>query len=273
MHKIFHKTAILILLVFLFELVPINLIKAATNERIIHTQDQITLGSEYDTMILNATIEYSEYSDNDEFIAALTEYFAGDTKSAKDKLEQLSITSKNPALFCTLRLIELNKKSGKIDYVKAYAFEKKRDAFKDGKPYADIFPIIEHYASTENEIAILLLSHMYYEGLGVDKNYEASLNLDKKLAEQGDAIAQDNLGDMYRDGYGVEQDYKHAVKWYRKSAEQEYAIAQNNLGVMYENGYGVEQYYKQAVEWYFKAAIQGCKDAKKALKRLKLLGY
>ena len=78
---------------------------------------------------------------------------------------------------------------------------------------------------------------------------------------------------MYRDGYGVEQDYKHAVKWYRKSAEQEYAIAQNNLGVMYENGYGVEQDYKQAVEWYFKAAIQGCKDAKKALKRLKLLGY
>ena len=237
MHKIFHKTAILILLVFLFELVPINLIKAATNERIIHTQDQITLGSEYDTMILNATIEYSEYSDNDEFIAALTEYFAGDTKSAKDKLEQLSITSKNPALFCTLRLIELNKKSGKIDYVKAYAFEKKRDAFKDGKPYADIFPIIEHYASTENEIAILLLSHMYYEGLGVDKNYEASLNLDKKLAEQGNIIAQNSLEFNYYYGKGTEKDPK------------------------------------QAVEWYFKAAIQGCKDAKKALKRLKLLGY
>ena len=42
----------------------------------------------------------------------------------------------------------------------------------------------------------------------------------KPLAEQGDAVAQYNLGLMYKNGWGVTQDYAEAVKWYRKAAEQ-----------------------------------------------------
>ena len=34
------------------------------------------------------------------------------------------------------------------------------------------------------------------------------------------------------------QDYAEAVKWYRKAAEQGNAIAQNNLGVMFARGVG-----------------------------------
>ena len=60
-------------------------------------------------------------------------------------------------------------------------------------------------------------------------------------AEQGNAIAQANLGGMYRKGRGVEQDYEEAVKWYRQAAEQGHAIAQTNLGWMYRKGRGVEQ--------------------------------
>ena len=41
---------------------------------------------------------------------------------------------------------------------------------------------------------------------------------------------------MYRNGEGVPQDYKEAVKWYRLAAEQGDAIAQTNLGIMYEYG-------------------------------------
>ena len=46
-----------------------------------------------------------------------------------------------------------------------------------------------------------------------------------KAVEQGDAIAQFNLGWMYRDGRGVDRDDYEAVYWYRKSAEQGYAYS------------------------------------------------
>ena len=79
----------------------------------------------------------------------------------------------------------------------------------------------------------------------------------KPLAEEGNAVAQNNLGLMYQNGWGVPQDYKEAVYWYRLAAEQEHAKAQFNLGVMYNNGNGVPQDYEEAVRWYQLAAEQG----------------
>ena len=52
-------------------------------------------------------------------------------------------------------------------------------------------------------------------------DYATALRELTPLAEQGDAVAQYNLGSMYRKGQGVLQDYKTARKWYRLSAEQD----------------------------------------------------
>ncbi len=71
----------------------------------------------------------------------------------------------------------------------------------------------------------------------------------RPLAEQGDALAQYNLGSMYGRGEGVPQDYAEAVVWYRKAAEQGYAKSQYNLGVMYEKGLGVTHDYVRAYAW------------------------
>ena len=89
-----------------------------------------------------------------------------------------------------------------------------------------------------------------------------------RLAEQGDAKAQYNLGVMYRKGHGVPQNDAEAVKWYRKSAEQGDAHAQFNLGFMYNNGKGVPQNDAEAAKWYRKAAKQGDAEAKSLLKEL-----
>ena len=62
-----------------------------------------------------------------------------------------------------------------------------------------------------------------------------------KLAEQGDAEAQHNLGLCYINGYGVQQSYEEAAKWFRKAAEQGNASAQYDLGLCYDNGDGVQQ--------------------------------
>ena len=53
-----------------------------------------------------------------------------------------------------------------------------------------------------------------------------------RLAEQGDADAQYNLGDMYARGDGVPEDDAEAVKWLRLAAEQGHADAQFSLDIM-----------------------------------------
>ena len=58
-------------------------------------------------------------------------------------------------------------------------------------------------------------------------------------AEQGNAVAQANLGWMYIFGNGVEQNYEEAAHWNRLAAEQGNARAQVNLGLMYDLGDGV----------------------------------
>jgi len=51
-----------------------------------------------------------------------------------------------------------------------------------------------------------------------------------KAAEQGDAMAQFNLGVMYDEGQGVARDDAKAVEWYTKAAEQGDSRAKFNFG-------------------------------------------
>lgn len=83
----------------------------------------------------------------------------------------------------------------------------------------------------------------------------------KSLAEQGDAIAQFDLGNIYSTGLGVPENDAEAVKWYRLAAEQGLAAAQFNLGNMYRTGEGVPEDGVEAVKWFRLAADQGVSDA------------
>ena len=78
----------------------------------------------------------------------------------------------------------------------------------------------------------------------------------QRLADQGDAIAQYDLGVLYYQGKEVRQDYTKAIEWYGKAANQGHADAQTILGVIYESGKGVRQDYAKAKQWYEKAANQ-----------------
>jgi TPR repeat protein len=79
----------------------------------------------------------------------------------------------------------------------------------------------------------------------------------RPLAEQGDPIAQFNLGLLYVDGHGVPQNLVEAVNWFRRAAEQDYAPAQHNLGAMYGSGQGVKRDYIQAYKWLNLCAAKG----------------
>ena len=96
-------------------------------------------------------------------------------------------------------------------------------------------------------------SHHYLFQKGVTAfqrgDYATALREFKRLAKQGLAPAQYNLGLMYANGRGVPQDYKTAVKWYRLAAEQGNANAQNNLGMLYAFGDEVPKDYVRAHMW------------------------
>jgi len=74
-------------------------------------------------------------------------------------------------------------------------------------------------------------------------DYAAALQMWRRLAENGDAQAQNAVGDMYatrraRLSQGSGED-SEAAKWYLKAAEQGFAPAQSNLGRIYYEGLGV----------------------------------
>ena len=79
----------------------------------------------------------------------------------------------------------------------------------------------------------------------------------QRLAENGSANAQYNLGAMYDSGDGVPEDDAEAAKWYQQAADQGHVSAQFNLGVMYAYGEGVTEDAAEAATWYRKAANQG----------------
>jgi uncharacterized protein len=52
------------------------------------------------------------------------------------------------------------------------------------------------------------------------------------LARAGSCEAQRIIAGMYLGGYGVERDLMEAISWYRPLAEQGDPVAQNNLGIL-----------------------------------------
>ena len=91
---------------------------------------------------------------------------------------------------------------------------------------------------------------------GVDayskNDFPAALVIFEKLASEGDAFSEYNLGVFYRDGLGVARDYRKAKEFFEKAAAQGLAIAQVNLGDLYEKGNGVIQDYSKAFSWFEK---------------------
>lgn len=101
-------------------------------------------------------------------------------------------------------------------------------------------------------------------------------------AENGNALAMQDLGRMCADGLGRDTDTDLAQKWYAKalsaflkveaSDERRRTYAQYRIGKMYAAGLGTEQNDRLAAEWFVKAAAANHKYAKYSLGGLYLRG-
>ena len=118
------------------------------------------------------------------------------------------------------------------------------------------------------------LGKMYFEGDGVTKDEGMAANLlqqsmvngnplalkyFQKVAGEGNARFQAQLGWMFYEGKGVDKDYKQAFEWTRKAVDQEYDVAMVILGMLYFEGHGVETDHIEAYKWYAKAGEKGKK--------------
>ena len=91
-------------------------------------------------------------------------------------------------------------------------------------------------------------------------------------AEQGDAVAQNELGSRYYAGRGVERDDAQAARWIQLAADQGYAPAQYNLGLLHFRNRGVAGSDAEAARWYRAAAEQGYAPAQAGLGYLHIYG-
>ena len=92
----------------------------------------------------------------------------------------------------------------------------------------------------------------------ITKDYDAAIQCLEKLANKGDAYAQDVLGTCY--GYGKKM-YQKALYWKTKAAEQGGAMHQSNLGIAYMKGYVGTIDYEKAIYWFQLAIEKGNKNA------------
>ena len=92
----------------------------------------------------------------------------------------------------------------------------------------------------------------------------------RKLAEQGDAEAQWEMGYHYRTGEGVLQDDAEAVRWFSLAADQGHLNAQNAVGAAYWAGRGVPKDLTKAYFWSVLAARQGDDTSEARLQGLAL---
>ena len=133
-----------------------------------------------------------------------------------------------------------------------------------GRGYYATALLIRPLAEQGNAIAQYNLGVMYDQGEGVPQNDAEAMKWYRLAADQGHARAQYTLGTIYHEGRGVKQNYAEAFKWYRLAADQGDAEAQFNLGAMYAYGQGLAHYLVSALMWFNLAAGQGTERAVRA---------
>lgn len=143
--------------------------------------------------------------------------------------------------------------------------------YKTGKNYTGIkkdgVNLNELYMHAQNgdPIAQCNLGYMYEKGIEVEENQSEAFKWYLMAANSGNAEAEYNVGYMYHNGKGTYKDCAEAVKWYKRAADKGIILAQNNLGYMYENGIGTSENLSEAVRLYRLAAEQGDASAQNNL--------
>ena len=126
-------------------------------------------------------------------------------------------------------------------------------------------------ANQGNILAQYNLGEMLYNGKGGDKDLKEARQLFTLAANQGDIEAQFRLGEMLSNGEGGKTDYKMAREYFKLAANQGYSDAQYMLGLLLHFGEGGDKDAVEARHMLTLAATQGNKKAQDALDQLDVM--
>ena len=97
--------------------------------------------------------------------------------------------------------------------------------------------------------------------------YEKAYHHFYSLAQEGDVIAQLNIGRMLIDGRGVAVDNTEALKWFQKAAAQGNVEAKVSLGALYWFAMGTEKKSQQACKLFKRSWQKGNQEGGNFYKR------
>ncbi len=108
---------------------------------------------------------------------------------------------------------------------------------------------LEELAGNGDVGAIFELGKAYFEGNGVEANFEKARGYFEVAAERGSQISNYYLGKMYYNGNGVATNHLKAKEYFEKSASADNVFSAYYLGKLYYWGDGVEKDYNKANEY------------------------
>lgn len=102
-----------------------------------------------------------------------------------------------------------------------------------------------------------------------DGNYAQAYCIWLKLAKDGNADAQHNIGWMYHNGYGMAINDNRAEHWWVQAAQQDHVEAQFDLGQLYYlGGVQLKRDHEKAIGYLFPAAVSDHEEARVLLTTL-----
>ena len=112
---------------------------------------------------------------------------------------------------------------------------------------------LERASNSGCEDAQMYLYRAYLEGKGMPKDIVEARKCLEKMANDGNVIAQKELGVWYKDGINVFKNENEAAKWFLMAAKQDDIEAMNSVALLYE----CMKENDKAFKWYVKAATKG----------------
>lgn len=148
------------------------------------------------------------------------------------------------------------------------------------KEYRRAFAIYELLAQSGSASAMLTLGKFYFNGIGVQKDYDKALYwLERAYGGNRESVrnyAALTLHDIYWRGQGVPIDYKKAFSYVKQFEHLEdpglgRAVMVYSVAIHYDLGWGVPKDIPKAMELYGRAADAGHILSKIMLERRRIL--
>lgn len=180
------------------------------------------------------------------------------------KMYETNNEEKPIGMFLLSKLVEQNSCKA-LNYLANLFFEEQK--------YDDAIKLYTRSSEQNNSEAEYKLAHIYYRGLGCEKNINKSYEYINKLYKKDHLDGKYILSYYKKNGYGCDKDEKKSFELCQELVEKNHLYATYTLGMFYKNGVGCEKDYKKAFELLSKASEKNVCESHPNLGELYYNGY